>query len=200
MARSARVSAVPTPEVLSPAAFAREAERLRPRLRAAAHAILRDASEAEDAVQDGLISALRALDGFRGEARLSSWLHRIVVNAALMRLRTHRRRREQLADLANDELGSRPAVWPSASRAPDEVAAERERVRHVSDAFRAQPEATQRVLRLTWIEDRSLREVASELGTTVAAVKLRGYRARRSLRRAVELLESTGGGETARRS
>ena len=64
------------------------------RLLAVARRFLRDEEEARDAVQEGFLSAWRALDRFDQGSRLSTWLHRIVVNACLMRLRTRRRRPE----------------------------------------------------------------------------------------------------------
>ena len=60
----------------------------------AARAILRDDAEAEDAVQEAWLRAYRSMDGFRGDAKLSSWLVRIVVNEALGRLRKRARRAE----------------------------------------------------------------------------------------------------------
>src|SRR3982751_6638754 len=59
-----------------------------------ARAILRDDAEAEDALQEAYLQAYRSLAGFRGEARLSTWLARIVANEALMRLRKQARRAE----------------------------------------------------------------------------------------------------------
>ena len=56
-----------------------------------ARAILRDDAEAEDAVQEAYIRAYRALDGFRGESKLSTWLVRIAANEALMRRRKNAR-------------------------------------------------------------------------------------------------------------
>src|SRR6266849_8204219 len=55
-----------------------------------ARAILKDDAEAEDALQEAYLDAYRHIDEFRGEARLGTWLTRIVINQALMRLRKHR--------------------------------------------------------------------------------------------------------------
>jgi len=68
------------------------------RMLATARRLLRDDDEAEDAVQEAFVSAARAIDGFAGDSKLSTWLHRIVVNTALMRLRSRRRRREEPID------------------------------------------------------------------------------------------------------
>jgi len=72
------------------------------RLIALARQILGDEDLARDAVQDAFINAFRAIDRFNGDARLSSWLHRIVVNAALAKLRVKRRRPESFY---TDEFG-----------------------------------------------------------------------------------------------
>src|SRR2546429_2958349 len=55
-----------------------------------ARAILKDDTEAEDALQEAYLDAYRHIDEFRSEARLGTWLTRIVINQALMRLRKHR--------------------------------------------------------------------------------------------------------------
>jgi RNA polymerase sigma-70 factor, ECF subfamily len=64
------------------------------RLHAVARRLVRDDEEAADVVQDAFLSAYRSLPSYRGDAQLSTWLHRIVVNAARMRLRTRGRRFE----------------------------------------------------------------------------------------------------------
>jgi len=65
------------------------------RLLAVARRFLREEEEARDAVQECFLSAFRALDRFDQASRLSTWLHRIVINACLMRLRTRRRKPEE---------------------------------------------------------------------------------------------------------
>jgi RNA polymerase sigma-70 factor (ECF subfamily) len=67
-----------------------------PLLLAITRRILRHEEDARDAVQDAFLSAFRAADGFAGTARLSTWLHRIAVNAALMKMRSRRRRPEDM--------------------------------------------------------------------------------------------------------
>ncbi|AEA28764.1 RNA polymerase sigma factor SigM [Pseudonocardia benzenivorans] len=76
-----------------PQAFDELVRRHGDRLWAVALGVLRDREEARDAVQESLLTAFRRLDGFRGEAALSTWLHRILVNVCLDRLRRAQRRR-----------------------------------------------------------------------------------------------------------
>ena len=66
-----------------------------PRMLVVARRYLQTDEDARDAVQEAFVSAFRAIDRFEGGAQLSTWLHRIVVNACLMRLRTRRRKPEQ---------------------------------------------------------------------------------------------------------
>ncbi len=67
-----------------------------------AYRMLNNAADAEDAVQDAFISAYRARDKFRGDAAVTTWLYRIVVNAALMKLRKERRSRQVLQPAPED--------------------------------------------------------------------------------------------------
>src|SRR6185436_17137193 len=75
------------------AAFERLMRRHNARLFRVARAILKDDAEAEDAVQDGYLDAYRHIGDYRGEAQVATWLTRIVINQALMRLRRHKRER-----------------------------------------------------------------------------------------------------------
>ncbi len=75
-------------------AFEALVRRESPRLLAVARRLLRNEEDAKDAVQDGFVSAFRSLDDFGGRCQVSTWLHRITVNAALMKLRTRRRKPE----------------------------------------------------------------------------------------------------------
>ena len=68
------------------------------RMLAAAHRILHSESDACDAVQEALLSVFKSISNFAGEAALATWLHRIVVNAALMQMRSRRRRAEESID------------------------------------------------------------------------------------------------------
>jgi len=78
------------------------------RMFAVARRLLRSDDDAADAVQEAFVSAFRAIASFEGGARLSTWLHRIVVNAALMKLRTRARRPEVSIE---ELLPRRHALW-----------------------------------------------------------------------------------------
>ena len=150
------------------------------RLRSVALRILRDPTEAEDAVQDAFVSACRNLSSFRGQARLSTWLHRIVYNAALMRLRSRRRRRD--CSLEQDLEGSLQADV----RAPDDEIAQRQRC---SELLRAASQLDARSLELLaarYFRDEPLSKIARRQRITRGAAKTRVHRARASLRAIVE--------------
>jgi RNA polymerase sigma-70 factor (ECF subfamily) len=155
-----------------PDAFAEIVRRHRDRIWTIALRMLGDREEAADAAQDALLSALRAAAGFRGDAAVSTWLHRITVNACLDRLR--RRRVTVPLDEATTPLPSRIVMVPSAT---DRVPAALD----VAAALARLPSDAREVLLLVDMEDRPLAEVAVTLGIPVGTVKSRCSRARARL-------------------
>src|SRR5205809_4126557 len=108
-----------------PAAYEDLVRTLGGRLLAVARRMLRDDEAARDAVQDAMLSAFRGICSFDGQARLSTWMHRIVVNAALMKIRSRQRKPEQsiepmLPRFAEDGHHAEPVMsWSeSAERRP----------------------------------------------------------------------------------
>jgi RNA polymerase sigma-70 factor (ECF subfamily) len=159
------------------------------RLLAVARRFLPAEEDARDAVQDAFLSAFRSIDRFEGGARISTWLHRIVVNAALMKLRTRRRRpetpiEELLPGFLEDGHLSEPAtVW----RKTSEDVAERDQLRQlVRQLIHELPEGYRNVLLLRDIEGYDTEETADAMGISVAAVKTRLHRARQALRGLLE--------------
>jgi len=135
-----------------------------PRLVRVAERILRDGPDAEDAVQEALISAWRSVRQFDGQARFSTWLHRITVNSAL----TVRRRRTR-----------RPLeVTTEMAHVPHE---EHERAQWVWRAMDALPEELRTVVILRDVEELPSKEVAALLGISDVLVRQRLHRARRQL-------------------
>jgi RNA polymerase sigma-70 factor, ECF subfamily len=167
-----------------PAAFEELVRAETGKLLAVARRILPTEEDARDAVQDAFLFAFRSLDRFQGQARLSTWLHRIVVNAALMRLRTARRKREDPLDpllptYKNDgHHAERFATW-------DDPAATIERAENkalVRRLIGELPDGYRTVLLLRDIEGLDTEETAKLLETTPNAVKVRLHRARQALR------------------
>jgi RNA polymerase sigma-70 factor (ECF subfamily) len=159
-------------------AFEELVRREQGHLLAVARRILRDDDEARDAVQEALLAAYRALPYYQGEARLSTWLHRIAVNAALMRLRSRRRRREDLMD----DIGASdvpPADWAVVE---DDVCERTEMRALVRGCIARLPERYRQVIVLRDLEERDTQETADALGIGADAVKMRLHRARAALR------------------
>jgi RNA polymerase sigma-70 factor (ECF subfamily) len=154
------------------------------RMLAVAIGILRNEDDARDAVQTAYLSAFRALPSFAGQCRLSTWLHRIVVNAALMRLRSRRRKPEEaFEDLLPTFLedGHHAAQYSRADLPPDDVLEREETRATVRECIAQLPEHHRSILVMRDIEDVSTGEVAALLGITPNAVKIRLHRARQAL-------------------
>jgi RNA polymerase sigma-70 factor (ECF subfamily) len=159
------------------------------RMLSVAKRMLRNEDDARDAVQDAFLSAFRAIDRFEGGSRIGTWLHRIVVNAALMKLRTRRRKPEEPLDpllprFLDDGHMERPAqAWAVRS---DEALERRELRQLVLDHIADLPETYRTILLLRDVEGLDTEETAEALGISRGAVKTRLHRARQALR---ELLD-----------
>jgi len=152
-------------------AFEEIVRRHRDRLWAVALRTMRDPEEAADAVQDALVSAYRAAGAFRGDSAVTTWLHRIVVNACLDRIR-----RRQV----------RPTV-PLPEEGPGEPAdgrdrmAERDTAMAVEDALGTLPVEQRAAITLVDIEGYSVADTAAMLGVAEGTVKSRCARGRARL-------------------
>ena len=150
-----------------------------------ARRIVGNDEDARDVVQSAYLSAFRAIGAFEGSAQLSTWLHRIVVNTALMRLRSRRRKPEESIDAllpafkADGHFVER--FSSDESLAADRLLERKETRRIVRDAIDQLPEAYRTVLILRDIEEMPTKEVADALEITTSAVKVRLHRARQAL-------------------
>jgi RNA polymerase sigma-70 factor (ECF subfamily) len=159
------------------------------RLLAVARRYLPNEHDARDVLQEAFLAAFRSIGSFAGGSKLSTWLHRIVVNAALMKIRSRGRRREESIDdllprFAED--GHHEDGVPAWETAGD-VLVEREEERvTVRRAIERLPEAYRTVLLLRDIEERDTEETATLLGVSAQAVKTRLHRARQALRTLLE--------------
>lgn len=155
-------------------------------LLAVARAYLRQEADAEDAVQEALLRAFSCFHQFKEESRLSTWLHRIVVNAALMSRRSRSRKREVF--LEHDEVLGVVALRGSADG--DDPAEHAMRTGtadawRVAEHIRALPECHQSVIELRLIQHRSTTDAARELDITPAALKTKLHRAKAGLHRVI---------------
>lgn len=153
-----------------------------------ARSILKDDAEAEDAVQEAYLLAYRAMDGFRGDARMSTWLVRIVANEAIGRLRKRSRRAEviPLNDAAEQDAVSMnfPAgdTW---SAQPEREASRMETRRLLEAKIDQLPDAFRAVFVLRAVEELSVEETAAALEIPQATVRTRFFRARSLLRESI---------------
>jgi len=160
-----------------------------PRLLAVARRFLRSEDDAQDAVQDAFLNAFRSIDSFEGQARISTWLHRIVVNASLMKLRTRRRKPEQSIEellpnfLEDGHMTNLATPWRTAGEDEVELAQLRDLLLQKAQQL---PDSFRNVLLLRDIEGLDIEEAAQLLEISKAAVKTRLHRARLALR---ELLD-----------
>jgi RNA polymerase sigma-70 factor (ECF subfamily) len=164
------------------------------RMLAVARRFFRNEDDANDAVQDAFMSAFGSLDRFAGKSSLGTWLHRIVVNACLMRIRKDKHE-ESIEPLLPtfDETGhhtSRPAQWAAdCVHLSAERSEMREQVRACIDRL---PEQYRSVLLLRDIEELDTAETARLLETTPNNVKVRLHRARQALRTLMQPLALQG--------
>ena len=182
------------------AAFEALMRRYNGRLFRVARSILKDDSEAEDAVQDAYLDAYRHIGTFRGDAQLGTWLVRIVANQSLMRLRKQKRERvvvrfESAGGSAEHSARSVGPTFRSGvlrAEAPDEKAESpsaamlrgeiRKLLEHRIDEL---PVAFRTVFTLREVEEMTVEETADALGIPPATVRSRLFRARALLRDAL---------------
>jgi len=168
----------------SPGAIRAIIQRNNQRLFRAVRSILKDEAEAEDALQDAYVRALSNLEGFKGEAGLSTWLMRIAINEALGRLR----RRREMIDIGDHETelsGGTVVPFKTAhgdGRDPEHAAARSELRRLLEAAIDALPEPFRLVFVLHFVEQVPVAEISAQLGLPENTVKTRLFRARRHLR------------------
>lgn len=147
----------------------------------------RDADVARDLVQETFFQALRSLPDFRGDAKLTTWLHSIAKNVALARYRKDQRHscleEETLEHVHSMSWDGDP---PTAYRGPQEGAERKQEKRFLHDAMGELSESYREVIRLRDLEEQSTKEVAEELGLTRVNVRVRLHRARTALREVLE--------------
>lgn len=158
--------------------------RNRDRLYKTALRLMGNPEDAEDALQDGLLSAVRNLHQFEGRCQFSTWLTRIVVNAALMRLRWLRSRQMISLDhrLEGDDLPLALRICDPGPN-PEEMCARRQRVEMLGGFLRSLPAPYQRAVSLCDIQGLSTKEAAAALGVPTGSLKSRLHRAKLRLRK-----------------
>ncbi len=169
-------------------AFRTIMQRNNNRLYRVARSVLKNDSDAEDSVQDAYLKAFTKLGEFRGESTLSTWLTRIVLNEALMRLRQGRRSAEITKTIEQETQSAQIVRFPGMTQSldPEKAAATRQVSRIIERAVDALPIDFRMVFVMRCVEDMSVEETAGQLGIPEATVKTRLHRARLLLRRALD--------------
>lgn len=170
------------------AAFARLFEQNRPRLLALAYRLTSSVNDAEDVVQEAFVSTLRHHDQFQGAAKPSTWLYRVTFNAALMRLRTRRRKGADSLDAMPTAIAERAVshAFSDDHVDADDVVVTHERSAALDEAMASLKPLDRQLMRLRYGDDLSTEEVAERVGLSTSAVKTRLHRARAQLKDIIE--------------
>ena len=158
-----------------PAAFDTIVDRFERRVFAVALRICRHHEDARDVTQEVFVTALRALQGFRGEAQLSTWFHRVAVNASLDLVRKRRRREHASTDDLAEQASSEPG--------PESEAIDSVRAREVHRALGVIPPDQRALIVLHDLQGLDYAECADALEIPLGTVKSRLHRARLALAR-----------------
>ena len=170
------------------AAFETLMRRHNSRLYRVARAILKNETEAEDALQDAYLDAFRHIREFRGTAALGTWLTRIVVNHALMRIRRHKRDRVVVPFAEPSSEGAAPVeaeVPDDTGESPPLTIIRSEIRRMLERRIDELPVAFRTVFVMRDVEDMTVEETAACLAIPAATVRTRLFRARALLRAAL---------------
>lgn len=168
-------------------AFATLCEQYTQRLFRAAHRITRSREDAEDAVQEALLSAYVHFRDFDGRSSFGTWLTRIGINSALMLLRKRRRSSEVFMDDSSDP--TKQAFWdvPDSSPNPEASCLRCEREETLRKAIAGLRPRIREVIELGPLRGNSMKQVAGTMGISMVAAKARLFHARRILRKSVTL-------------
>jgi RNA polymerase sigma-70 factor, ECF subfamily len=165
-------------------AFGELMRRWEKRIYLLSYSMLNNKEDALDATQETFLAAYRNLSGFRGEAKVSSWLHRIAVNQCITKQRRIKVRPETAIDNELDSLQISSLNAPTSS--PIRQAETRERKEIINRSLNALPAELREVILLKEFEEMTFQEIADTLNIPISTVKSRLYTALRQLRLRLE--------------
>jgi len=169
-------------------AFGELVRRWERRIFALTYGMLGREEDARDATQETFLAAFRNLRGFRGEAKVSSWLHRIAVNQCITRQRQARVRSEAALDDEEEKNSARFAV--PHIYAPSRVVESRQETVAVRRAVNSLPIELRQVVIMKEFEELTFREIAEVLDLPLSTVKSRLYTAMKQLQMRLQRFES----------
>jgi RNA polymerase sigma-70 factor (ECF subfamily) len=168
-------------------AFGEIVRRWERRIFALTYGMLGREEDARDATQETFLAAFRNLRGFRGEAKVSSWLHRIAVNQCISRQRRSKVRSE--AALDDEEEKHASSFVTSVSYSPARVAEGRQETLAVRRAINSLPVELRQVVVMKEFEELTFREIADALDLPLSTVKSRLYTALKQLQMRLQKFE-----------
>ena len=169
-------------------AFGEIVRRWERRIFALTYGMLGREEDARDATQETFLAAFRNLRGFRGEAKVSSWLHRIAVNQCISRQRRSKVRSESALEDA-EETNARSFATPL-SYSPARVVEGRQETAAVRRAINSLPIELRQVVVMKEFEELTFREISEALDLPLSTVKSRLYTAMKQLQMRLQKFES----------
>ncbi|MBA3600773.1 MAG: sigma-70 family RNA polymerase sigma factor [Acidobacteria bacterium] len=168
----------------NPNAFGEIVKRWERKIFALCFGMLLREEEAKDAAQETFIAAYRNLKNFRGDAKVSSWLHRIAVNQCLTTMRRAKSRQESFLD---DEDQAAEKVFTAPSRQmPSRTTEQKERLHFVRQAVGSLPVDLRQIIVMKEFEEMTFQEISDVLDLPLSTVKSRLYTALKQLRMKLE--------------
>ena len=172
-------------------AFGEVVRRWERKIYALAYGITGSVEEARDATQETFINAYRNLPRFRGEAQVSSWLHRIAVNQCITRQRRARVRAETALD-EEVEAGREQFISTGREASPAHASESKQRAEAVRRAVASLPHELREVVLMKEFEELTFQEIADALQIPLSTVKSRLYTALKQLRLKLERFQLEG--------
>jgi RNA polymerase sigma-70 factor (ECF subfamily) len=168
----------------NPDAFGEIVKRWERKIFALCFGMLNREDEAKDAAQETFIAAFRNLNNFRGDAKVSSWLHRIAINQCLT---TKRRTKSRSESFIDDDENSNEKIFVAPARiSPSRTTEQNERLKFVRQAVQSLPGDLRQVIVMKEFEDMTFQEISDTLELPLSTVKSRLYTALKQLRMKLE--------------
>jgi len=148
--------------------------------------LTRNQEDAEEVLQDVFVTVFRKIQGFEGKSSFSSWLYRVTVNSALMKLRKNRQDQSVSMEEEQNQVANKPSTTPAYQSEGEAGTTRSEVARALEDAICSLPDDYRPVFVLRDIDGLSSKEVGEILSLSIPAVKSRLHRSRLMLRKELQ--------------